>query len=133
PVVGQCWGSVYLVSDRPVPSQSELPNSAFNRVESSYFETMRGPLKEGRFFDATDTPTSPPVVVINEKMARKWWPNESPLGKRIKQGFPQADTPYREIVGGVGDVPQSGLDAEIRTEVFLPIANEAATAMTLLV
>jgi putative ABC transport system permease protein len=133
PVVGQCWGSVYLVSDRPVPSQSELPDSAFNMVESSYFQTMRVPLKEGRFFDATDTPTSPPVVVINERMARKWWPTESPLGKRIKQGFPQDDVPFREIVGVVGDVPQSGLDEEIRTEVFLPMAQDPAAALTLLV
>ena len=133
PVVGQCWGSVYLVSDRPVPPQSELPDSAFNMVEPSYFRTMRVPLKEGRFFDATDTPTSPPVVIINERMARKWWPHESPLGKKIKQGFPQSDVPYREIVGVVGDVPQSGLDAEIRTEVFLPMTQDPASALTLLV
>jgi putative ABC transport system permease protein len=133
PVVGQCWGSVYLVSDRPVPSQSELPSSAFNMVEASYFRTMHVPLKEGRFFDATDTPTSPPVVVINERMARQWWPRESPLGKRIKQGFPQDRSPFREIVGVVGDVPQSGLDAEIRTEVFLPMTQDPAAAVTLLV
>jgi len=133
PVVGQCWGSVYLVSDRPVPEQSDLPTSAFNNVEASYFQTMGVPLKEGRFFEATDTPTSPPVVVINEKMARKWWPNESPIGKRIKQGFPQSDRPYREIVGVVADVPQSGLDEEIRTEVFLPMTQNTTTAMTLLV
>jgi putative ABC transport system permease protein len=133
PVVGQCWGSVYLVSDRPVPSQSELPTSPFNMVEASYFRTMRVPLKEGRFFDATDTPTSPPVVVINERMARQWWPHESPLGKRIKQGFPQDRSPFREIVGVVGDVPQSGLDAEVRTEVFLPMSQDPAAAITLLV
>ena len=133
PVVGQCWGSVYLVSDRPVPSQAELPSSDFNMVESSYFRTMRVPLKEGRFFDATDTPDSPPVVVINETMAKKWWPHESPLGKRIKQGFPQSDAPYREIVGVVGDVPQRGLDEEIRTEVFLPMSQDPEAAMTLLV
>ncbi len=133
PVVGQCWGSVYLVSDRPVPAQSDLPTSAFNMVESSYFRTMRVPLREGRFFDATDTPASPPVVVINERMARKWWPNESPLGKWIKQGFPQDEVPYREIVGVVGDVPQSGLDAEIRTEVFLPMSQDPAGGLTLLV
>jgi putative ABC transport system permease protein len=133
PVVGQCWGSVYLLSDRPIPAQSDLPDSAFNMVESSYFRTMRVPLKEGRSFDATDTPTSPPVVVINETMARKWWPHESPLGKRIKQGFPQNDTPYREIVGVVGDVPQSGLDEPIRTEVFLPMSQNPEAALTLLV
>ncbi|HTR02307.1 MAG TPA: ABC transporter permease [Thermoanaerobaculia bacterium] len=133
PVVGQCWGSIYLVSDRPVPSQAELPSSAFNMVESDYFRTMRVPLKEGRYFDATDTPTSPPVVVINEKMARKWWPHASALGKKIKQGFPQDKSPYREIVGVVGDVPQNGLDEAIRTEVFLPMTQMQSDGMTLLV
>jgi putative ABC transport system permease protein len=133
PVVGQCWGSVYLVSDRPVPIPSELPSGPFNMVEASYFQTMRVPLKEGRFFDATDTPTSTPVVVINETMARKWWPQESPLGKGIKQGFPQGESPYRRVIGVVGDVPQSGLDEEIRTEVFLPMSQDPEGAMTLLV
>jgi putative ABC transport system permease protein len=133
PVVGQCWGSPFLISGRPVPSQSDLPDSAFNMVESSYFRTMRVPLKEGRFFDTTDTPDSPPVVVINETMAKKWWPHESPIGKRIKQGFPQDEAPYREIVGVVGDVPQDGLDAEIRTEVFLPMSQHPDAAMTFLV
>ena len=133
PVVGQCWSSVYLLSDRPIPPQAELPSSPFNMVESSYFETMRVPLKQGRFFTAADTPTSPPVVVINETMARKSWPNESPLGKKIKQGFPQNDVPYREIVGVVGDVPQSGLDEGVKTEVFLPMSQDPAAALTLLV
>jgi putative ABC transport system permease protein len=133
PVVGQCWGSVYLLSDHPVPSQTDLPDSAFNMVESSYFRTMRVPLKEGRFFDATDTPDSPPVVVINESMAKKWWPHESPIGKRIKQGWPQDNSPYREIVGVVGDVPQDGLDATIRTEVFLPMSQHPDTSLTLLI
>ncbi len=90
---------------------------------------MAIPLKEGRFFDATPTRAARrPVVVINEKMARKWWPNESPLGKRIKQGFPQNDAPFREIVGVVGDVPQEGLDAEMGTEVFLPMTQDPDTA-----
>jgi putative ABC transport system permease protein len=133
PVVGQCWSSVILLSDRPVPSQTDLPDSAFNMVESSYFRTMRVPLKEGRFFDATDTPDSPPVVVINETMAHKWWPNESAIGKRIKQGWPQDNAPYREIVGVVGDVPQEGLDEPIRTEVFLPMSQHQEAALTLLV
>ena len=133
PVVGQCWGSVYLLSDRPVPAQTELPSDAFNMVEASYFRTMRVPLKAGRFFDATDTADAPPVVVINESLAKKWWPHESPLGKLIKQGWPQDNTPFREIVGVVGDVPQSGLDEPVRGEVFLPMSQHPEAAMTLLV
>ncbi len=133
PVVGQCWGSAYLVSDRPVPARPDLPDGPFNVVEASYFRTMHVPLKAGRFFDATDTPDSPPVVVINETMARKWWPNESPIGKAIKQGFPQDKAPDREIVGVVGDVPQDGLDEQIRTEVFLPLSQHPEADLTLLV
>src|SRR5262249_28484426 len=78
-------------------------------------------------------PESPKVVVINEKMARKWWPHESAVGKKIKQGFPQDKSPYREIVGVVGDVPQNGLDEPIRTEVFLPMTQMQTDGMTLLV
>jgi putative ABC transport system permease protein len=133
PVVGQCWGNHYVLSDRPVPAQPDLPDGPFNVVEASYFRTMHVPLKDGRFFDATDTPDSPPVVVINETMARKWWPNESPIGKRIKPGFPQDDAPFREIVGVVGDVPQDGLDEQIRTEVFLPLSQHPEADLTLLV
>jgi len=73
------------------------------------------------------------VVVINASMARKWWPNESAIGKRIKQGWPQDDAPYREIVGVVGDVPQEGLDEPIRTEVFLPMSQYPHASLTLLV
>jgi putative ABC transport system permease protein len=124
---------VYVLSDRPVPSQTELPSGPFDVVEASYFRTLRVPLKEGRFFDATDTPSSPPVVLINETMARRWWPHESPIGKRVKQGFPQDAAPFREIVGVVGDVPQSGLDEPIRTEVFLPLSQDPPTAVTFLV
>jgi putative ABC transport system permease protein len=133
PVTGQCWGSAYLVSDRPIPTRADLPDGPFNVVEASYFRTMHVPLKAGRYFDATDKPDSPPVVVINETMARKWWPSESPIGKRIKQGFPQDEAPYREIVGVVGDVPQDGLDQQIRTEVFLPLSQHPEADLTLVV
>ncbi len=130
PVAGRCWGSVYMVSDRPTPAPTDVPSSAFNVVEPGYFSTMRIPLLAGRFFTDADTADSTKVVIINESFAKKWWPNESPLGKRIKQGFPQDDRPFREIVGVVGDVAQEGLDLPIQTEVFLPFAQEASGAMT---
>ncbi len=131
PVAGRrCWGSVYQVSDRPAPAQSEIPSAAFNVAEPRYFSTMRIPLLAGRFFTDADTADSPPVVIINESLARLWWPNESPLGKRVKQGFPQDAAPFREIVGVVGDVAQAGLDIPIQTEVFLPFSQDSNGAMT---
>jgi putative ABC transport system permease protein len=133
PFTGGCWGSVYLVGDRPVPAQADIPSSPFNVAEPEYFRTMQIPLLAGRFFDKSDTAKSPPVVIINEAMVKKWWPNESPLGKRIKQGFPQDNSPYREVVGVVGDVKEDGPDAEQRTEVYLPLAQATDSAETLMV
>ena len=131
PLVGTCWGSVYLVAGQPVPRQSELPKSAFNMVDPDYFRTMQVPLLEGRYFGETDTASSPEVIIINKKMADFWWPHQSALGKRIKQGFPQDHSPYREIVGVVGDLKQEGLDAEQLSEVFEPASQSPGEAMTL--
>ena len=130
PTVGTCWTSVYLVEGRPVPAQDQLASSVFNVAQPDYFRTMEIPLIEGRYFQTTDTAQSPPVIIINQSLARQWWPNESPLGKRIKQGFPQSKTPYREIVGVVGDVKQDGPDAPQLTEIFLPVTQNADNAMT---
>ena len=130
PVAGRCWGSVFLLSDRPTPSESDIPSSAFNVVEPGYFSTMRVPLLEGRFFNDTDTPDSAKVVIVNQTFAKRWWPNGSALGKRIKQGFPHSDTPFREVVGVVGDVAQEGLDLPIQTEVFMPYSQNTSGAFS---
>ena len=133
PFGGSCWSSVYIVEERPIPAQADLPSSLFNVADPNYFRTMQVPLLSGRYFNANDTANSASVAIINETMARKWWPNESPLGKRIKQGFPQDKTPFREVVGVVGDVKEEGPDVPQRTEIFLADPQEATPAVTLLV
>jgi len=133
PPTGGCWGSVYIVGDRPVPAQADIPSSPFNVADPEYFRTLQIPLLAGRFFDASDTAKSARVVIISEAMAKKWWPNENPLGKRIKQGFPQDEAPYREVVGVVGDVKEDGPDAEQSTEVYLPLPQATDSAFTLMV
>jgi len=130
---GSCWGSVYLVEGRPTPAQSELPTSAFNVVDTEYFRTMQIPLLAGRFFTAADRKGAPPVLIINRSMARKWWPNENPIGKRIKQGFPQSSLPYLEVVGVVGDVKEDGQDAPFGTEAYKPMLQDPGRTMTLMV
>jgi putative ABC transport system permease protein len=131
PLEGRCWGSVYMVSDRPMPPPTDIPSSAFNTVDPGYFATLRVPLLAGRFFTEADRADGPKVVIVNESFAKKWWPNESPLGKRVKQGFPQDDRPWREIVGVVGDLPQEGLDLPVQTEVFLPLPQNADSSITI--
>jgi putative ABC transport system permease protein len=133
PSVGQCWGSVFELSDRAVPKQSDLPSSVFNIADDDYFRTMQIALREGRYFNKRDTADSPAVVIVNQTFSRTWFPNDNALGKRVKQGFPQDDAPYREIVGVVDDVKQDGPDAEERPEVFEPITQNPAEGATLMV
>jgi putative ABC transport system permease protein len=133
PFAGECWSSVYIVEGRPVPAQSDLPSSPFNVADANFFRTMGIPLLAGRYFNETDKADSAPVIIINETMARKWWPNESALGKRIKQGFPQDKSQFREIVGVVGDVKEDGPDMPQRTEVYMAYSQAGNPAMTLMV
>jgi putative ABC transport system permease protein len=133
PFVSDCWTSVYIVEGRPVPAQSDLPSSLFNVADKEYFDAMQIPLVAGRFFNGSDNPDSNSVVIINESMAKKWWPKENPLGKRVKQGFPQDHTPFMEVVGVVGDVKEEGPDLPQRTEVFLPLSQNVPAAATFLV
>ena len=104
-----------------VPPRPDLIWDANNRVVSpGYFEAMRIPLRRGRLIQESDGPDAPPVVLINETMARKFWPNQDPLGKRMKFGLPGDDVPWLRIVGIVGDVRQMRLNDPPREEMYFP-------------
>jgi putative ABC transport system permease protein len=133
PLVGECWSSIFVLDDRPVPPQAELPAAVFNIADPQYFQTLQTPLLAGRGFTSSDTEKSAPVVLINETMAKRWWPHENPVGKRIKQGFPKDDVPFREIVGIVGDLHQDGPDQPELPEVFEPGAQNPFDTMTIVV
>jgi putative ABC transport system permease protein len=98
-----------------------LGNDANHRqVTADYLKALGVPLKAGRYLEESDGPQTLPVVVINEAMARTYWPNEEALGKRFKVGGPDAQRPWVTIVGVVGDVRQMGLDAPVKPEMYLP-------------
>jgi predicted permease len=110
--------TTFAVEGRPVPEADE-PSAALRVISPSYFQTMRIPLIHGRVFDARDNEKSPPVVIINEEFARRYLPNEDPVGKRIKPGFAvHGDPVMREIVGVVGGVKDRSLRAEFRPEFY---------------
>jgi putative ABC transport system permease protein len=102
----------------------QLPDATWdanNRVVSpGYFETMRIPLRKGRFLQDSDGQEAPQAAVINETLARKFWPNQDPIGKRFKFGSPEDKTEWRTIVGVVGDVRQMRLNAPPRQEMYFP-------------
>ena len=94
------------------------PNNAIHRqVSANYLQTVGIALREGRYLDNRDDQNSQPVLIVNETMARKYWPGESAVGKRIKFGD---DAPWTTIVGVIADVHDMGLDVPVKSEMYLP-------------
>ncbi len=121
----------FNVVGRPAPPQGSEPAAFYAQVSSEYLNTLNIPLKQGRFFTKFDNAGSQPVVVINETMARRYFPNEDPLGQRLIVIFGKAET--REIIGVVGDVLHNGLHVEPRAEMFVPHQQSVSAHMTFLV
>lgn len=120
PLVGICFDNAFMLADHPVASVVDLPTAASNIIVPGYFEAMRIPLIKGRTFQESDNRHSRMVAIVNESFARRWWPNESAIGKQLREGGPQGGQPYRIVIGVVGDSKQNGLEGEPRPEVFLP-------------
>ena len=96
----------------------------YNVVSKDFFKTLGIRLMDGREFDDRDVKGSPDVVIVNQTMARTFWGNESPLGRRIQPGM---SGPMCTIIGVVEDVKNAGLDKPTGTEIFLPYAQEQAS------
>jgi putative ABC transport system permease protein len=95
-------------------------------VSSGYFETLGIPLKEGRFFaEEDDRANAPPVAILNEAAARRFFPGEQPVGKRIKT----ASRDWRTVVGVVGDVYLIQLGREASPEIYLPYLRQPVSGM----
>jgi predicted permease len=125
------WGGITIEGYEAASGQGVI--QADQRTASpGYFETMRIPLLKGRFFDEHDNKDGPKTLIIDEKMARSYWPNGDPIGKRIKLGGANdPDEPWRTIVGVVGNVRQYDLETESRVALYLPLAQEPSGALYL--
>jgi predicted permease len=122
-------GAGFVAEGAPV--DPDVPYGASDRVVTpGYFETMRIPLVRGRLFGQHDGMSAPPVVIINETMARKFWPNQDPIGRRLKFGGPEEPNPWAQIVGIVGDVRQMGLDQLPAAEMYFPAWQARGNYMT---
>ena len=105
------------IEGRPVPA-AEQPEVQFRRAMHNYFEAMGIPIRQGRNFDQNDSPTAPPVAVINETMAHKLFPNQDPVGQHVRMG-PTPSGPWTTIVGVIGDVRHGGLEEVPQPEMYI--------------
>jgi predicted permease len=116
--VALAWEPIGVEGYVPTVSGANLIISSSAYVSPDYFRAMGIPLLEGRFFAPTDNRNAPEVVIVDDKLAARFWPNESALGKRIRQG---SDGPWRTIVGVVADTREYEVDAEPPITAFFPV------------
>ena len=130
--VGTDYDLAIGVEGQAVP-MSERPQADFRLVSPGYMETMGIPLLEGRHLTDLDGDDHPAVVLVNQALVDRFFPDRTPVGQRISLGSRDDDEPYFEVVGVVGNVHHRGLDADTRPEVFMPWTVWTHDAMTLVV
>jgi predicted permease len=121
------FGLGFDIAGRSLPSGSRTTGGAtWMYVSSHYFQALEIPLKQGRLFDERDKASGPPVVIINEAFAKKYWPKANPLGERIVIGKgmgPNFTDAPREVVGIIGNVKESGLGQPTPEVMYVPLAQ----------
>jgi len=132
PLTGTEWTSSFSIAGRrPGEYGSEV---AHREVGPDYFRMMREPLLAGRPFNRTDRDGSPRVVLINDVVARRFFPGQDPIGQRLTfDKVPDSSSVWRTVVGVVGSEHQISLDAEPRIEIFTPQEQDPSGDIFLMV
>ena len=133
PVSGQGSAIHFNIQGRPPRNPSEYVIANYRVASSEYFQALRIPLIAGRWIEDADREGAPPVVVINQAMAKMYFGDRSPLGKKMQIGaLPDDTTPWMMVVGVVGNVKQS-LVTDMPTEMYVPYrqANEVLPVRTM--
>lgn len=134
PLSGDRFSISFETEGRPI-AKGDQPSADFFVIEDGYFKTLGVSILKGRNFNERDSKQAPGVTIVNQAFARKFFPNEDPIGKRIKPGIStDSDEPaMREIVGVVADVRNRNLSSELRAGYFIPAAQIPFNQMTMVV
>jgi putative ABC transport system permease protein len=122
PLAGDRWGVPFAIDGRPQPRPAERPSAVFRAVFPGYFETMQIPLLRGRAIEAGDGPTAAPVVIVNEFVARRYWPGDDPVGKRLSID-PDDPESWLTVVGVAHNTARSSWAEPEQEELYLPFAQ----------
>jgi predicted permease len=123
PLARMNWNQTILKEGRTLESPGKVPIAWRSVVMGDYFQALGIALKRGRYFTDADRIGSPEVVIVSEALARDFWPNREPIGKRVKFGGQDAKVPWKTVVGVVADVKQSSIEAEAQIQFYTPIAQ----------
>jgi putative ABC transport system permease protein len=131
PLTGLGVGSTFAVDGRPAPAPGQRPIGLLRSVHSAYFRTMGIPLVAGRVFADSDTSQGPPAIVVNQTLARRFWPQGNPVGGRLVVDANNGRV--AEIVGVVGDVKPERIESEDWPTIYCPYPQAPATTMSMVV
>jgi putative ABC transport system permease protein len=125
------WSRITPEGDAPA-SESEAIFAGYMVITPDYFKTLGIPLLSGRDLEPGDTAEAPLVVVVNQTLAQRLWPNDDPIGKRLKRGAADSKRPWMRVVGVARDVRHQDLDRPPRLEMYLPDTQAPPEDMFLL-
>ena len=134
PLSGNNMVTDFDIEEHPLP-EGQRPGAPVRIIATDYFKTMGIPLKQGRGFDQTEQLNSPPVVIVNERFAAKFFPGQNVIGKRIQPGFSADDGPekIRDIIGVVGNVKHNALNKDDSSEMYVPRTQLPIRTMSIVV
>lgn len=121
PHSGNFGGSGFTLPDRATPPAGQEPRAQTNRVDAHYFRTLRIPVLQGRVFTEQDQLKTAPVIVVNQTLVRRYWPNENPLGKQVRLLSPDVTA---SVIGVVGDVRHYSLDEPDLPQIYVAYAQQ---------
>lgn len=131
PLIGPGNSGTVTVDSRAVTPENASPEADYRAVTPGYFQAIGTSLINGRYFEERDADTAPPVAIIDETMASTFWPNEDPVGKRIKFGGMESKAPWMTIIGVVRHVRYRTLEARSRVQLYYPEAQNPDGSMGL--
>jgi len=129
PLAGTNSDSSFAIEGRTNDRNAPAPDEEKREVSANYFRAIGTPLIRGRFFTVADHADAQPVIIINQALAKKYWPNQDAVGKRIVMGGMSSHPTWITIVGVVGDIKHTGLDAEPKPEMYVPFAQDPYKSM----
>lgn len=128
PLTGNHWTHQLVLPSAPLAEGERPPEVGWQVASQGYFKALKIPLIEGRLFDQSDNPKSHPVVIVSDALAKRFFPNRSPVGQLVQQGNATA-----EIVGVVGSIRRGALSEEPSADMYLPFERQPSSQTMLFV
>jgi putative ABC transport system permease protein len=133
PLSGGGGSGTTTIDTQAVPMEDRTPEADQRAVTPDYFKAMGIGLVQGRYFEDRDTEGALPVAIVDESLAQTFWPNDNPIGKRLRFGGQKSTAPWMSVVGVVRHVRNRTLEMRSRVEVYMPQNQNPYSGMTLAV